>query len=159
MTSITRRYRFSASHRLHSPQLSAAENARLYGKCNNPFGHGHDYTLEVSVSGEIDRDTGVIVPVPRLDRLVEREILDRFAFRNINDLPEFADLVASTENIALVVARILQLNWNAYLGDARAQFRRIHIQETPRNSFEVFLPARPDASVNNLSTESVPVYV
>ena len=71
MTRLTRRYRFSASHRLHSAELTEAENTRLYGKCNNPFGHGHDYVLEVSVTGEVDPATGLLLPVNRLDRLVK----------------------------------------------------------------------------------------
>ncbi|MBV9084757.1 MAG: 6-carboxytetrahydropterin synthase, partial [Acidobacteriaceae bacterium] len=76
MTTLTRRYRFSASHRLHSQQLSEAENARLYGKCNNPFGHGHDYILEVTVAGPVDEVTGRIVPLHALDALVKHKVLD-----------------------------------------------------------------------------------
>jgi 6-pyruvoyltetrahydropterin/6-carboxytetrahydropterin synthase len=140
MTSITRRYHFSASHRLASPDLSAAENTRLYGKCNNPFGHGHNYTLEVTVSGEIDPGTGCILPLPKLDLLVEENILRAFAHRNINlDVPEFAHLVPTTENIALVISETLQRNWRKYISESQTRLARIYIKETDRNTFEVWL--------------------
>src|SRR5271169_1078752 len=102
---LTRRYHFAASHRLHSRELSPAENARLYGKCNNPYGHGHDYVLEVTVGGEIDRETGVLVPLKELDDLVEDQVLKLFHNRNINmDVPPFGELVPTTENVALIIA-------------------------------------------------------
>lgn len=120
--SITRRYRFSASHRLHAPELSAAENQRLYGKCNNPFGHGHDYELQVTASGDIDDRTGRILPVLKLDQLVEDKILRLFSHRNMNlDVPQFERLVPTTENIALVIADLLAQNWSAYLGQSAAR--------------------------------------
>lgn len=137
---ITRRYRFSASHRLHAPGLSAAENERLYGKCNNPFGHGHDYELQVTVTGEIDSRTGRILPLAKLDQLVEEKILRLFSHRNINlDVPQFERLVPTTENIVAVIADLLARNWAAYLGRTSAQLSRVHIQETGRNGFELLL--------------------
>jgi 6-pyruvoyltetrahydropterin/6-carboxytetrahydropterin synthase len=140
MTSLTRRYRFSASHRLHSAQLNEQENARLYGKCNNPFGHGHDYVLEVSASGEVDERTGLLLSLAELDELVEREVLQLFRYRNLNlDLPYFTELVPTTEHIALVIAKILGEKWTAYVAAASARLARVHIQETDRNSFEVRL--------------------
>lgn len=140
MTSLTRRYHFSASHRLDSPELTPAENARLFGKCNNPFGHGHNYALEVTVSGEVDPVTGCILPVAKLDRLVDEKILRAFAHRNLNlDVPAFASLVPTTENMALVVAENLQRNWPDYMGESRARLARVYIKETERNSFEVWL--------------------
>jgi 6-pyruvoyltetrahydropterin/6-carboxytetrahydropterin synthase len=143
MTTLTRRYAFSASHRLHSPQLAAEENARVYGKCNNPFGHGHNYVLDVGVAGAVDLKTGVLVPVPRLDRLVNEKILSLFAYRNMNtDVPQFADLVPTTENLALVVAEILAAHWSNYLGDTSAHLHRVRIEETGRNSFELLLRPR-----------------
>jgi 6-pyruvoyltetrahydropterin/6-carboxytetrahydropterin synthase len=142
MTSITRLYRFSASHRLHSPHLSDAENDRLYGKCNNPFGHGHDYVLEVTATGDVDPFTGRILPLAALDRLVEEQILRRFAHRNLNlDLPEFATLVPTTENVTLAIAAILERNWSAWLNGSSARLSRVHIQETDRNGFEILIPA------------------
>jgi 6-pyruvoyltetrahydropterin/6-carboxytetrahydropterin synthase len=142
MISATRIYRFSASHRLHSPQLGEAENARLYGKCNNPFGHGHDYALEVTAAGRVDDATGLLFPVSKLDRLVGEKILQLFASRNMNlDVPQFAHLVPTTENVALVIAGLLQRHWKAYLGGHAAHLRRVHIQETDRNGFEVLLAA------------------
>ncbi len=140
MISITRRYHFSASHRLHSPDLSSSENARVYGKCNNPFGHGHNYTLEVTASGDVDPATGCILPLPKLDRLVEDNVLRVFGHHNINlDVPEFAHLVPTTENMALVIAETLQRNWPNYIAENQARLARVHVQETARNSFEVSL--------------------
>jgi 6-pyruvoyltetrahydropterin/6-carboxytetrahydropterin synthase len=83
MISLTRRYRFPASHRLHSPLLSDAENARLYGKCNNRFGHGHDYTLELTIAGELNAASGLLLPLAHLDRFVKDHILRLFAYRNL----------------------------------------------------------------------------
>lgn len=116
MTTLTRRYHFSASHRLHVDTLSDQENRKLFGKCNNPFGHGHDYILSVTVRGRVDATTGLIVPVSALDNLVETEVLSLFAHRNINlDIAQFADLVPTTENVALVIASILEEHWTAWL--------------------------------------------
>lgn len=159
MITVTRRYRFSASHRLHSPALSAAENAQLYGKCNNPFGHGHDYVLEVTAQGKVDAFTGLIVPIPKLDRLVDYEILQLFASRNINlDVPQFAHRVPTTENVALVIANLLEEHWKAYLGDTGARLYRVHLQETDRNGFEIFVPVRENRSTRHQLLETVPIH-
>ncbi len=139
--SLTRRYRFSASHRLHTAALSNAENRRVFGKCNNLYGHGHDYELEVTIHGPVDPRTGLTVPVPELDRYVQTRILSRFANKNINlDVPEFEDIVPTTENLALAVASLLNSEWP--LGRERDgdKLTRVHLQETGRNSFEVVLP-------------------
>jgi|SRR5579875_1223110 len=160
MTGITRRYRFSASHRLHTGVLSALENERLYGKCNNPFGHGHDYVLEVTAKGPVCGETGLVVPVGQLDRLVEETIIERLANRNLNlDVPEFGVLVPTTENIALTIARLLEQHWAAYLGRSSARLARVHVQETDRNSFEVLLPARAQVSAADPKIERLPVHV
>lgn len=141
-TTVTRLYRFSASHRLHSPALSTAENRTVYGKCNNPFGHGHDYVLEVTAAGDLDRQTGQLLPISKLDQLVHETILQRFAYSNINvDLPQFEHLVPTTENVILVISGLLQQNWESYLAGVPARLRRVHIRETDRNSFEVRLHA------------------
>jgi 6-pyruvoyltetrahydropterin/6-carboxytetrahydropterin synthase len=142
MISITRRYHFPASHRLHSPLLSDAENARLYGKCNNPFGHGHDYTLELTIAGELDAASGLLVPLSRLDRFVTENILHLFAYRNINvDVPQFADLVPTTENLLLVIADLVGQHWRESFEDLAIRVSKIQIQETDRIVFELFLPA------------------
>lgn len=156
MTSITRRYQFPAGHRLHSPDLSAAENARLYGKCNNPFGHGHNYVLEVTVTGQVDPLSGLILPVRELDRLVETKILKLFSHRNLNlDVPQFQILVPTTENIVSVIKDILLENWCDYLGDVQAHLRRVYIQETARNEFEIVLPIPSIKYKNKLEAETV----
>jgi len=140
MIALTRRYSFSASHRLHSPELSPAANVQLYGKCNNPYGHGHNYVLEVTVVGEADPTTGLILSVAAVDRLVTERVLDLFASRNINlDVPQFKKLTATTENVALVIAELLREHWREYLGETAARLSRVYIQETERNGFEVLL--------------------
>src|SRR5512136_283461 len=109
MIRLTRRYRFSASHRLHSPALSERENAEVYGKCNNPHGHGHDYVLEVRVSGPLDGASGRVVAVPRLDRLVEEQVLSELRHANLNlDASQIAGDIPTTENLAAGIARRLR---------------------------------------------------
>ncbi|MGH9584513.1 MAG: 6-carboxytetrahydropterin synthase [Bryobacteraceae bacterium] len=135
MTTITRGYRFSASHRLHSAQLTEDENERVYGKCNHPFGHGHNYLLEITAAGAVDPETGMVITVERLDRLVQDRVLSLFSHRNMNaDVPQFAGLVPTTENVAIVIAGILQANWPA---EAPARLHRVRIEETGRNAFDL----------------------
>jgi len=129
---LTRRYRFAASHRLNTESLSPEENARLYGKCNNPFGHGHDYVLDVSVEGPLDA-SGQIVDRGALDALVHREVLSRVDHRNLNcDLPELGQQVPTTENLAFAIEGMLLREWNV-----RARLARVRISETARNTFEL----------------------
>lgn len=136
--SLTRRYRFSSSHRLHSPLLSDAENRIVYGKCNNPHGHGHDYMLEVSVAGEPDPVTGRLLPLALLDELVRRVILAPMDRRDLNsEIDEFASLVPTTENLAIVVARRLESAWLHALPGAAARLEKIRIHETKNNIFEI----------------------
>ena len=99
---LTRRYLIAASHRLHSDAFSDEENQSVYGKCNNPHGHGHNYAVEVTVSGQVDPRTGMVCNLVDLDRCCKREIIDRFDHQNLNLLPEFADEVPTTENLAEV---------------------------------------------------------
>lgn len=114
MIYVTRRYRFSASHRLHAPSLSESENREIYGKCNNPYGHGHNYLLEVSAMGPVEARTGSAVNVPALDRLVTDHILGAFDQRNLNtDVAAFRALAPTAENIALEVERTLRQHWQA----------------------------------------------
>src|SRR5947209_20581103 len=116
MVSVTRRYHFSASHRLHSDALRDSDNVQLYGKCNNPFGHGHDYVLGVTVSGPVETETGLLVPLARLDELVETEVLRIFRFANINlDIPQFASLVATTGSDLALITRRLVASWTGCL--------------------------------------------
>ena len=142
-TSVTRLYRFSASHRLHLDQLSEDENIRLYGKCNNPFGHGHDYVLEITAEGPVDNETGQILCVAELDALAEKCVLSLFRDRNINfDVPQFRELVPTTENIAKVISELLRENWETHVSGS-GRLRRVHVQETDRNGFEVWISAAP----------------
>jgi 6-pyruvoyltetrahydropterin/6-carboxytetrahydropterin synthase len=157
---LSRRYYFSASHRLHAQALSDGENTRLYGKCNNPFGHGHDYRLEVSVAGTVDPISGMIVPIVALDRFVEEKILRLFAHRNINlDVPQFAELVPTTENLALVIGALIEQSWPVSFDQAGARPVRIHIQETPRNGFEVILGKRNQTRGHTHQERGVTVHV
>jgi len=137
MMKLTRRYRFSASHRLHAPSLAEDENRQIYGKCNNPFGHGHDYVVEVVVHGEVDGETGRVVDLKRLDGLVRREVVDPFEHKNLNlDIPEFRDVVPTSENVAVAVAQRLRKAWDAEFGHAPS-LDLIRIHETRRNIFEI----------------------
>jgi 6-pyruvoyltetrahydropterin/6-carboxytetrahydropterin synthase len=159
MISLTRRYHFPASHRLHSPRLSEAENTRLYGKCNNPFGHGHDYTLELTVTGELDANSGLFLPPARLDAFVQEKILRLFAYRNINlDVPQFANLVPTTENVLRVIGELVLEHWAAWFGDLKIHVSRIQLQETGRNGFELPLPAPEIENSSAERNESVMVH-
>jgi 6-pyruvoyltetrahydropterin/6-carboxytetrahydropterin synthase len=139
MIQVTRRYRFSASHRLHARQLSAETNREIYGKCNNPFGHGHNYVLEVTVGGELGGDGRVVDP-RRLDCLVEQEVIRPFDHRNMNaDVPEFAGLVPTTENLAVVIAGRLEARWRQAFPPDGPWMEKIRLEETGNNSFELRL--------------------
>jgi len=151
MISVTRCYHFPASHRLHSALLSEAENIHVYGKCNNPFGHGHDYTLAITITGELNGASGLLVPLARLDFFVEDKILRLFAYRNINvDVPQFVNVVPTTENVTRVIGGLVRQHWAAFFGDLKIHVSKIQIQETDRNSFELIL-APPD--LENSSAE------
>jgi 6-pyruvoyltetrahydropterin/6-carboxytetrahydropterin synthase len=127
---LTRRYMFSASHRLHSPAMSAEENVRVYGKCNNPYGHGHNYMLEVTVSGPVDASTGMVCNLVDLDGFVHREVLERFDLQNLNTLQEFADLVPTTESLCTSIYEILQRGFDL------AHLEKVRLEETMMNAFE-----------------------
>jgi 6-pyruvoyltetrahydropterin/6-carboxytetrahydropterin synthase len=156
VTTLTRRYRFPASHRLHSPELSDARNAELYGKCNNPYGHGHDYVLEVTVGGEVDPVSGLLLPLPQLDRLVEEKVLRLFAYRFINkDVQEFQTLAATTENVALYIADVLEDTWGAYVQRRGVWLSRVYLRETDRNGFEVRLKAASRGRMSHAGRKTV----
>jgi len=127
---LNRRYRFSASHRLHSGEMSEDENRATYGKCNNPHGHGHNYTLEVTVSGPVDERTGMICNLVDLDGFVDREVVDRYNLQNLNTIEEFAEIVPTTENLCVKIFEILQRSL------PHAHLERVKLEETMMNSFE-----------------------
>ena len=127
---LTRRYRFCASHRLHSAQLNAEENKRVYGKCNNPYGHGHNYVVEVAVSGPVDPATGMIANLADLDAFVEREVIEPFDHTYLNEeISEFCEVVATTENICIEI-------FNRLREFPRAKLDRVRVEETSLNSVE-----------------------
>jgi 6-pyruvoyltetrahydropterin/6-carboxytetrahydropterin synthase len=127
---LGRRYRFSASHRLHSAAFSEEENERVYGKCNNPHGHGHNYTLEVLVSGAVDPATGMIANLADLDGFVERIVLEPFDHRSLNEeVTAFRDKVPTTENLCIEIFERLK-------SFPKAKLERVRVQETSNNSFE-----------------------
>jgi 6-pyruvoyltetrahydropterin/6-carboxytetrahydropterin synthase len=129
---LTRRYRFSASHRLDTLALTADQNRKLYGKCNNPYGHGHDYVLDVTVEGSPD-ESGQIVSREALDALVAERILARFDHHNLNtDIPELTGVVPTTESLAVTIEQALSRSW-----PLPARLDRVRISETERNIFEL----------------------
>ena len=127
---LTRRYRFSASHRLHNESFSARQNHETYGKCNNPYGHGHNYTLEVTVAGPVNAHTGMVCNLGELDGFVQQEILTRYEHANLNTLEEFQARVPTTENLCLAIYQRLQAGFQS------ARVERIRMEETLMNSFE-----------------------
>ena len=126
---LNRRYRFSASHRLHSEQMSDAENHAIYGKCNNPHGHGHNYVLEVTVSGRVD-ENGMVCNLVDLDDCVQSNVVTKFDLENLNMRGEFANIVPTTENLCTVIYNILKREFR------EAHLERVRLEETMMNSFE-----------------------
>jgi 6-pyruvoyltetrahydropterin/6-carboxytetrahydropterin synthase len=127
---LTRRYWFSASHRLHCEGMSDGENQATYGKCNNPHGHGHNYALEVTVGGRVDSRTGMVCNLADLDRFVQENILERFDHQNLNTLSEFQGVVPTTENLCVAVYGILEREFHYAAVD------KVRVEETMLNSFE-----------------------
>jgi 6-pyruvoyltetrahydropterin/6-carboxytetrahydropterin synthase len=127
---LSRRYLFSASHRLHSETMSAEENQLTYGKCNNPYGHGHNYVIEVTVSGTVDEKTGMVCNLTDLDGFIEREVLARYDHENLNTLKEFTKDVPTTENLCINIFEIVKR------GFRQAHLERVRLEETMMNSFE-----------------------
>src|SRR5713101_9471765 len=127
---LTRRYRFAASHRLHSAQFDEEENKRIFGKCNNPYGHGHNYVVEVSVSGPVDPATGMIANLADLDGFVEREVIEPFDHKSLNeDVSAFRENVPTTENICKEIFERLK-------HFRKAKLERVRVEETGNNTFE-----------------------
>jgi 6-pyruvoyltetrahydropterin/6-carboxytetrahydropterin synthase len=134
---LTRVYEFAASHRLHSPVLSQAENEALYGKCSNEHGHGHNYVLEVTVGGEPDPSTGMLVNINELDRVVHALVVDRYDHRNLSlEIPELQGKVATSEMVAEAI-------WALLDGNLPARLEVVRLFETARNAFEVRRPTLP----------------
>jgi len=127
---LGRRYRFAASHRLHTDKFSEEENARIFGKCANPYGHGHNYVLEISLSGDVDPATGMIANLADLDSFVNREVLEPFDHRSLNeDVAVFRETVPTTENLCIEIFKRLK-------SFPKAKLERVRVQETTNNSFE-----------------------
>jgi 6-pyruvoyltetrahydropterin/6-carboxytetrahydropterin synthase len=127
---LGRRYRFSASHRLHSDGFSEEENLRVYGKCNHPYGHGHNYVVEVALSGDVDPATGMIANLADLDGFVEREVLEPFDHKSLNeDVAAFRDRIPTTENLCIEIFERLK-------AFPTAKLERVRVEETANNSFE-----------------------
>ncbi len=134
MIRLGRRYRFSASHRLHAPELTPEQNREIFGKCNNPHGHGHNYVLELIVAGEPSAETGLLLDVRALDRLVETEVLGDYDHKFLNEeIAAFRELPPTTENVALDIRRRLEERWLSN----KARLERIRIYETRRNMVEI----------------------
>ena len=126
---LSRRYHFSASHRLHTEAYDAAKNATVFGKCNNPHGHGHNYTVQVTFSGPVDPATGMVCNLADLDAFAQKNLISTFDHTNLNTLDCFANKVSTTENLNIEIYRIFQSFPAAHL-------ERVHIEETSNNSFD-----------------------
>ena len=130
MVLLTRKIEFAASHFYNNPDFSPEENRRVFGKCNNPHGHGHNYALEVTVSGPVDESTGMVCNLVNLDGVVQSQVLERFDLQNLNLTKEFAESVPTTENLCEAIYDILQQTFHP------AHLEKVRIEETMLNSFE-----------------------
>ena len=127
---LSRRYRISASHRLHANVFTEDRNREVYGKCNNPHGHGHNYVIEVTVGGPVNAETGMVCDLGDLDAWVRKVVVDRFDHTNLNLDPLFQDRVPTTENLSIEVYRLLAAAFD------KAEVVRVRVEETSNNSFE-----------------------
>jgi 6-pyruvoyltetrahydropterin/6-carboxytetrahydropterin synthase len=126
---LSRRYHFSASHRLHTDAFDVERNRTVFGKCNNPHGHGHNYTVQVTVSGPVDPATGMVCNLAELDAFAQSHMVARFEHKNLNTLGCFQKKVSTTENLSVEIYRIFQDFTAAHL-------ERVHVEETSNNSFD-----------------------
>lgn len=126
---LSRRYHFSASHRLHAESLSADANRAAFGKCNNPHGHGHNYMVEVTFSGQIDPVTGMLVNLTDLDAFARQHLLNRFDVANLNTLDSFQHLVPTTENLSIEI-------YNIFIQFSAVKLEHVHVEETSNNAFD-----------------------
>jgi len=128
MVRLSQKFEFSATHRLHNPALSEAENCRIYGKCNNPHGHGHNYEVQVTLLGAPDAN-GILIEVPAFETIVASAVIDRFDHKNLNiELPEFRELIPTVENIAKVIHGLLKPRFER----AAAKLASVTVWETPK---------------------------
>lgn len=128
MVQLSQKFEFSATHRLHNPAASEADNRRIYGKCNNPHGHGHNYELQVKLSGKVN-DSGTLIDVPAFERIVATTVIDKFDHRNLNlELPEFRQLIPTVENIAMTIYRLLK----PAIENAGTKLASVTVWETPK---------------------------
>jgi 6-pyruvoyltetrahydropterin/6-carboxytetrahydropterin synthase len=126
MVYLTRKSEFSASHHYHNPDFTPDENRRIFGKCNNPHGHGHNYTLEVTVKGAVDPQTGFVMDLKDLKEVLNREVLDAMDHRYLNkEVPEFANQIPTTENVAIAIWNRLEQKLN------HAKLHRVRVYEAP----------------------------
>jgi len=131
-TTVVRRMRFSAGHRLHKPELSDRENFELYGPCSNAAGHGHNYELEIHITGEVDKETGYVVDLKKLKEIIELNIISKLDHKNLNEDVEFMKgIVPTTENLAQKIFSIL----DAEIGGNK--LTRVVLRETENNRVEV----------------------
>ena len=126
MVYLTRKCEFSASHYYHNPEFTEEENQRVFGKCANLNGHGHNYTLEVTVKGDVDPQTGFVVDLKELKEILNREVLDALDHRHLNkEVPEFVRLIPTTENVAIAIWNRLQTKLKV------AKLHRVRLYEMP----------------------------
>ncbi|MFP6641511.1 MAG: 6-carboxytetrahydropterin synthase [Myxococcota bacterium] len=130
MIYLTRRYRFPAAHVLANPAFEPAENERIFGKCANPAGHGHDYELAVSVTGPVDGETGQIIAPGLLDEIFQETVAARFAHRMLNEVEPFSKLVPTAENISRVCHDLLS---EAVAHRSSARLAHVQVVETQQN--------------------------
>ena len=133
---LSRRYHFAASHRLHVDALTPERNRDIYGKCNNPVGHGHNYVVQVTLAGPVDAVTGMVTNLGDLDSFAQREMLDLFDHANLNTLECFLDLVPTTENLCVEL-------WKIFVQYPHARLERIRVEETGNNAFDYFGDGAP----------------
>ena len=151
MVYLTRRYRFSAAHRLHNDSLSPAENARIYGKCNNQHGHGHNYVLDVTVAGEVDAATGMVCDLGVLDGAVQREVLDRFDETHLNlDGESFRTRVPTAENICFEIFDLLRAPLAGAGPGRNTRLERVRLEETNSNFFEYYGGGGPRSAASQV---------
>ena len=137
MIYLTRRYRFCAGHRLHNEVLGEEENRRIYGKCNNPRGHGHNYLMEITLSGPVDATTGMVYDLAALDRIVEMQVMERFDHKNLNlDVESFHTRVPTTENLCLEIFGLLREEVEGSKPGSAVRLSRVRLEETSLNFFE-----------------------
>jgi 6-pyruvoyltetrahydropterin/6-carboxytetrahydropterin synthase len=144
---LSRRYRISASHRLHSPAFTGEENQSIYGKCDNPYGHGHNYIIQVTVSGPVDEVTGMVCDLASLDRCVQAKVIDRFDHTNLNVQECFFDKVPTTENLCIVIYQLLAEDFSPARPDC-VKLERVRVEETANNFFEYSGKGRDGSSSN-----------